>query len=144
MVSFLLEIITPERKAYEEEVDEVSVPTPDGTIGVLPHHEPLFSSLSDGEIKITKDKREYFLAIGGGFMEVTGTNVSILVSRAVAADELNEAELKKAEAAAKDILANKVKGTEYATAQAIFRRSLLELKVLRRHKTHHSSSIGIH
>ncbi len=144
MNTFHLEIITPERKAYEEEVDEVSVPTPDGTIGVLPHHVALFSSLSDGEIKITKDKREYFLAIGGGFMEVTGNNVSILVSRAVHADELNEAEIKKAEAAAKDILSKKIKGTEYATAQAIFRRSLLELKVLRRHKIRHSSPMGIH
>lgn len=141
---FHLEIITPERKAYEEEVDEVSVPTPDGTIGVLSHHVALFSSLSEGEIKIKKDKREFFLAIGGGFMEVSGNHVSILVSRALHADELNEAQIKKAETAAHEILTKKVKGVEYATAQAVLRRSLLELKVLRRHKTRYSSSMGIH
>lgn len=136
-MKFLLDIITPERRAYEEEVDAVSVPTPNGTIGVLAHHVPLFSSLTEGEIKITSSSREFFLAIGGGFMEVTGSRVSILVSRAVHADELNEGEIKKAQAAAKDILARKVQAADRHTAQAILRRSIIEMNVYRRSRTRH-------
>lgn len=136
-MGFLLEIITPERKAYEETVDDVNVPTGEGHIGVLGRHEPLFTILSEGEIKIREGNKEFFMAIGGGFMEVTKSRVSILVSRAVHAHELNEAEIKKAESRARDIIANRAPGAELITAQAILRRSLLEMKVLRRHRQRH-------
>jgi len=57
----------------------------------------LFSVLGEGEIKITTGSKELFLAIGGGFMEVEREKVSILVSRAVHADELNEHAIKEAQ-----------------------------------------------
>lgn len=138
MNKFLLEIITPQRQAFSEEVEGVIVPTTNGSIGVLPHHEPLFSSLSEGEIKITTGTKEFFLAIGGGFMEVTAEKVSILVTRAVHADELNEAEIKKAYESAKQVIANKATGEELSQAQAMMRRSVLELKTFRRRNRHSS------
>lgn len=133
-MSFLLEIITPERKAYEETVDSMNVPTAEGHIGVLAHHVPLFTLLKEGEIRISQGNKEFFLAIGGGFMEITPNLVSVLVARAVHADELNEAEIKKAQSQARDIIAKRVKGAELAAAQAILRRSILEMKVLGRHR----------
>lgn len=139
-MNFQLEIITPERTAYTEMVRAVCVPTPNGTIGVLPKHVGLFTALSEGEIKITTDSRELFLAIGGGFMEVGKEKVSILVSRAVHADELNEHAITEAQQYAKEVIARKVKGEEFAAAQAVLRRSLLEMKVIRRKRTTHSSS----
>lgn len=135
-MKFLLEIITPQRQAFSEEVEEVVVPTTNGQIGVLAHHEPLFSSLAEGEIKIKTGNKEFFLAIGGGFMEVGHDKVSILVSRAVHAHELNEVEIKKATESAKNVIARRATGDELATAQATLRRSLLELKVYRRHRQH--------
>lgn len=134
-MKFLLEIITPERKAFTEEVDMVTAPTLTGTIGILARHVPLFTSIVEGEVKIVKDNHEYYLAIGGGFMQVTKQKVTILVSRALHADELNEAEIAKAEAAAKEILAKAEKGSERSSAQALLRRSVLELKVLRHRRT---------
>ncbi len=133
-MKYLLEIVTPERAAFSREVDSVVVPTSRGSVGVLAHHVPLFSALTEGEVKITADNKEYFLAIGGGFMQVTPSKVSILVSRAYHADELNEAEIKRATDAAKTILARRVKGAELANAQGMLRRSLLEMKVLRRRR----------
>src|SRR3989344_194242 len=138
-MAFLLEIITPERKAYEETVDAVTVPTTEGYIGVLPHHIPLFTLLREEEIKIGAGSKEFFLAIGGGFMEITGSRVSILVTRAVHADELNEAEIKKAETSARDSIAKRAKGAELASAQAVLRRSVLEMKILRRR--HHRLTV---
>jgi F-type H+-transporting ATPase subunit epsilon len=140
MAKFLLEIITPQRQAFSEEVDMVVVPTTGGVVGVLAHHEPLFSSLTEGEIKISNAGKDFFLAIGGGFMEVAKDKVSILVSRAVHADELNEAEIKKAQDAAKQAITNKAKGAELLAAQALLRRSMIDLKVFRHRKPRTSIS----
>lgn len=133
-MSFLLEIVTPERVAYTDRVDAVSIPTRDGTIGVLPHHVGLFTALSEGEVKIAIAGDERYLAIGGGFMEVGREKVMILVSRAVHADELNEKAIREAQERARDIIARKALGEERAAAQAILRRSILELNVLRRYR----------
>lgn len=141
MSSFLVEIITPQRRAYEETVDAVSVPTVDGTIGVLAHHIPLFSLLAEGEIKIRRGAKDFYLAIGGGFMQVTGNRVSILVSRAFHADELNEAEIKKAQEAAHTMIATAAKGAERAAAQAMLRRSFIEMKVLHRPRHHREVNV---
>jgi F-type H+-transporting ATPase subunit epsilon len=134
MKKFLLEIVTPQRQAFSDQVDMVVVPSNAGVLGVMAHHEPLFASLADGEITIKMAGKEYYLAIGGGFMEVTRDKVVILVSRAVHADELNEAEIKKAQAAAREVIANKVQGAELLAAQAMLRRSMVDLKVFRHRK----------
>lgn len=134
MSKFLLEIITPQRQAFSETVDRVTVPSTSGIIGVLAHHEPLFSSLTEGEIKITAGEKEYFLAIGGGFMEVTRDKVIILVSRAIHANELNEAEIKKAQESAKSVISRKATAEEMAAAQAMLRRSVLDMKILHKRK----------
>ena len=134
MATFMLEIVTPQRIAFTESVEAVYAPTPAGRVGILPRHMALFTSLSEGEVKIKTPTREYFLAIGGGFMEVTRDKVSILVSRAVHADEVNVSEIEKARHAAQEAISRRVKGEELANAQAILRRSLIELRVARRHR----------
>ncbi|MEK9143181.1 MAG: ATP synthase F1 subunit epsilon [Patescibacteria group bacterium] len=143
-MQFHLEIITPDRTAYTDSVHALSVPTPNGTIGVLPKHVGLFTVLGEGEIKITTGTKELFLAIGGGFMEVGREKVSILVSRAVHADELNEREIKEAQERARSIIVNNSKGEELAAAQAILRRSILEMNVIRRHRSRQTSPLGSH
>lgn len=143
-MQFLLDIVTPERTAYSDSVNALSVPTPNGTIGVLPKHVGLFTVLGQGEIKISTGPKDLFLAIGGGFMQVSREKVSILVSRAVHADELNEKAILEAQAAARTILASQVKGEELAAAQSILRRSVLEMKVMRRHRSKPPSQFGSH
>lgn len=141
-MNFLLEIITPDRTAYTDSVRAVSVPTPEGTIGVLPKHVRLFTVLTEGEIKITTAGRDLFLAIGGGFMEVDKDRVSVLVSRAVHADELNEQAIKEAQQRARDDIAGLAKGEELALAQVVLRRSTIEMNVIRRHRKHKPSPFG--
>lgn len=143
-MQFLLDIVTPERTAYTDTVQAVSVPTPNGTIGVLPKHVGLFSVLGEGEIKISTGSKDLYLAIGGGFMEVTKEKVSILVSRAVHADELNEKAITEAQVRAKQIVTSNVKGEELVAAQAILRRSVLEMKVIRRNRSRQTSPLGSH
>lgn len=132
-----LEIITPEKIAYTDDVDMVIVPSAVGKLGILPKHIPLFAKLTQGELKIKKGTDEIFLSIGGGFVEVTKTKVVILVTRAVNADELTEAEIMRAKKEAEDALAREIGKDERTAALTVLRRSLLDLKVLRRRKRTH-------
>lgn len=134
MLTFSLEIITPEKIAFTDEVDMVTAPTTSGVIGILAHHEPLFTRLTEGEVKITKKAEEYFLAIGSGFMEVAGEKVVILVTSAFHADEINEQEVLSAQKRAEEALNAKPSGSALIEAQALFQRSMIALKVLRRRK----------
>ena len=129
-----LEIITPERIAYTDTVDMVTVPSVMGTMGVLPKHIPLFAQLQEGELKIKKGSEDYFLSIGGGFIEVTKEKVIVLVTRAVNAKELNEKEILEAKQRAEEALKEKPTGEVFIAAQTLLRQTLVDLKILRRRR----------
>lgn len=134
MATFLLEIATPERIAYAEEVDMVVVPGVEGQMGILPHHIPLYAQLQEGEVKINKGVEEIFLAIGGGFIEVSKQKVIILVTKAVHADELNEKEILEAKERAERILKEEPEGENRLAMEQLLRSTLVDLKLLQRRK----------
>lgn len=80
-----LEILTPERKLYSDDVYGVQLPGIDGLFEVLQHHAPMVSALKPGTIKVLVDKQNTSLfEIQTGFVEVLKDNVTILVEGAVA------------------------------------------------------------
>lgn len=130
-----LEIITPERIVYLGEVDSVVVPGPEGELGILPHHTPLFTQIKPGEIKIKKGNQEFFLAVTGGFLDVApGSKVSILADYAVRSEEVEVARAEEAKKRAEELMKAKKSKQEFVVAEAELRRALLELKVARRRK----------
>lgn len=137
MKTFLLEIITPERIAYTGPVEMVTASSVSGEIGILAGHVPLFSQLKEGEVKITKNGEEAYLAIGGGFLEVTPQKTTILVTSAYHADEINEKEVLEAKKRAEEILAAKPEGSTFIEAQTQFNRAMIAMKVMNRKKTHY-------
>src|SRR5437764_7664 len=70
-----LEVITPERRVYEDDVDMVIAPGSEGYLGILPHHAPLFTTLGPGEFRAKKGGVEEAPAVFGGFMDVRGSRV---------------------------------------------------------------------
>lgn len=130
MTSFQLDIVTPEKIAYAGHVEMVTVHSSTGVIGILAHHVPLFSRLIEGELVIRKGKEETYFAIGGGFVHVTTEKVTILVTSASHADEINEAEVLSAKKRAEEALKGKSADVELIEAEAAFRRSVIALKVL--------------
>lgn len=129
-----LEIITPEKVAFTDEVDMVVAPSTMGTIGILPKHIPLFASLVEGEVKIKKGEEEYYLAIGGGFVQVTKTKVVVLVTRAVNSDELNEEEILRAKNEAESKLKQVSGKGEREEVMSALRQTILDLKLINRRK----------
>lgn len=129
-----LEIVTPEQVAYTDDVDLVSVPSVEGRLGILPKHVPLFAQLTEGELKIKKGNEEFFLSIGGGFVEVTREKVIILVTRAVNAEALNEVEILKAKQSAEEALNHPVSRDAAQAAEVMLRQTIVDLKILQRRK----------
>ncbi len=85
-----LEIVSPERRAYADEVDMVIVPGADGELGILPHHTQLISALGIGELRIKKGGTEQILLISGGFVEVRPDKVVVMADLAEHSDEIDE------------------------------------------------------
>ncbi len=129
-----LSIITPQKIVYEDAVDEVIVPTVEGEIGILPHHVNLFSLLKEGIVTIKKDKKEDSLAIGGGYVQTDGHVIKILVSHAFGQHEIDVAQAQKAIDDAQKVLSGSKDAITRKEADAILRRSLINLKLIKRRK----------
>ena len=84
-----LEIVTPEKRVLDADVDSVTVPTASGEAGILQSHAPLVSALKPGVLSYAVKGATDKLAISGGFVEVNSDLVSVLVDRAEAPDEID-------------------------------------------------------
>jgi F-type H+-transporting ATPase subunit epsilon len=129
-----LEIVTPEAKIYSEDVELVTLPASEGEMGVYPMHVPLMTQVNSGELVVRKDGQDHFLAIGEGFVEITGDHVAVLTDMAMKADDIDEAQAEQARKRAEARLAEKLSDEEQATVQASLMHSLAQLKVKRRHR----------
>ena len=87
-----------------------------------------------GEIIVRKDGHDTFLAVGGGFVEVTATHVAILTDLAVQADKIDEAKAEEARQRAEARLHEKLSDEEVASINASLARSLVQLRVKRRRR----------
>ena len=127
-----LEIVTPEAKVYSEDVDMVTLPASEGEMGVYPTHVPLMTQVNAGELVVRKNGQDHFLAVGDGFVEITGDHVAVLTDMAMKADDIDETKAEEARKRAEARLAEKLGAEEQATVQAALLHSLAQLKVKRR------------
>ncbi len=134
MATLKLEIVTPESKVYSEDVDMVTLPGVEGEMGIFPMHVPLMTQLTSGEVSVRKGGQDYFLAVGDGFVEVTGDRVSILTDMAIKAENIDEAKAEEARRRAEARLSEKLDEEQVAAVNAALANSLAQLKVKRRQK----------
>lgn len=100
--SISFEIVTPEGLKFQEEIYQVSLPTPQGYIGILPNHIPLITIITPGVITIDRhpgldefEKKER-LATAGGFIQIDGKRVRLLADTADRAEDIDEAKAREA------------------------------------------------
>jgi F-type H+-transporting ATPase subunit epsilon len=103
----------------------------DGQMGILPQHMPLMTQLVAGEITVRKNGENIHLAVGDGFVQVTGDKISILTDMAIRAENIDEAKAEEARQRAEARLAEKITDEEAASAGAALAHSLAQLKVKR-------------
>jgi F-type H+-transporting ATPase subunit epsilon len=132
MATLKLEIVTPERKIYSEDVDMVTLPGSEGELGVYPKHVPLLTTLKPGELRVMQNGRETAMAIGEGFVEIKTDSVSVLTDMALEAEKIDisaaEAAVERAQAAMKEDQTPE----QVAAIQASLQKALAQLHVKRR------------
>ena len=101
---FDLTIVTPDGLAYQGSVERVVLPGSEGDFGVLASHERFLSSLRVGEIEIRTAEDTLYAAIAGGFAEVDGDAVSVLVDSCELEHEIDAARADAALIAAQQAL----------------------------------------
>src|ERR1700746_1252509 len=130
-----LEIVTPDAQVFSEDVEMVTLPGVEGEMGIYPQHVPLMTQIVAGEIIARKGGQDYFLAIGEGFVEVTGDHVSILADMAIRAENIDEARAEEARRRGEGRLAEHLDDEQTAAVAASLSHAVAQLKVKRsRHK----------
>src|SRR5215203_7358717 len=126
-----LEIVTPEKLAYQDEVDSVVLPGSEGELGVLPHHAPLVSTLGAGELRLRKGGQEESFAIVGGFLQVLPDRVVVMAETADMASEIDLEKAQEARRQAEQALEGAAPTDEanLAAARAALQQALLRIRV---------------
>ena len=130
-----LEIVSPERRAYEDEVDMVVVPGIDGQLGILPHHTRLLSALGTGELRIKKAGTEQIMLISGGFVEVRPDRVIVMADLAEHSDEIDEAKAVEARKRAQAELEQVRDPVDIARVRAALQTALLRERIATRRRS---------
>lgn len=140
MARIFLEIITPDRVVVSEEVDIVTAPGVAGEFGVLANHAPMVAAIKIGALRYRVGDKEEWVAVSGGFCEVSGNKITFLVEAAEKAYEIDvERALRAKERAEKRLqeYQAKVEHIDHVRARAALQRALTRLAVAERVKSGH-------
>ena len=125
-----LAILSPEKDFFEGEVNEVVFYTPEGSLGVMPGHAPLFAAVSEGILEILSDGQWRTAAVGQGFCEIGYHQAEFYLDTAEWADEIDINRAKEALDRAEHRLHNTLSKQDYLRTQASMSRALARLKAV--------------
>jgi F-type H+-transporting ATPase subunit epsilon len=130
------DIVSQDHALFSGEVDIVVAPGSEGEMGILPNHTPLLTTLNYGILSVRLGTEEHAFTIGGGIMEVTPHQVTVLADVAESVDELDESRAEQARERAETMLRQQptTDPEAYLKAQAALRRSQLRLHAIRKYR----------
>jgi F-type H+-transporting ATPase subunit epsilon len=129
-----LEIVTPESRVYSDTIDTVVIPTVEGEIGILPGHIPLLTQVESGELRVTKNGKINYLAVGKGFAQILGDTVSVLAESAITEEKIDERAVDEAMRRAEEALRGRqtMDAGEVERLEGVVRFAVAQLGVKRR------------
>lgn len=130
MSTFSLELVTPTKVLDEGQVEHIRCPGLDGYFGVMANHRDAIIALGIGEVKVTQNKKDHYLAVSGGFAEITKETVELLLETFERVEEIDAARAKSSLQRAQD--RKEVKEIDTARNEASLLRALIRLKVSKR------------
>lgn len=104
-MSLVVRVVAPDKTVWDDEAEEVILPSTTGQLGILGGHAPLLTALDTGVLRVrsTEGAKEWTaIALTGGFAEVDEDEVTILVNGAERGDSIDQAEAEKAYAEAQE------------------------------------------
>lgn len=132
-----LDIVTPEKKIFSGEVDNVYFPASEGEMGVLEMHVALVTGMVPGELRYLQEGKVNELAVGEGFVEVTGHKVTVLTDLALGDEQIDENKVEEAMRRAEEALSkidHSENSEEVAVIQATIAKSLAQLHLKRKRR----------
>ena len=130
MAIIRLEVVTPEKMIFSDDVDMILAWGVEGQLGILPHHAPLMTMLQPGDLVFRKAGKEESLVISGGFLEVRPDKVVVLADACERAEEIDVARAEAAKERAQKALRTATREVDAAAAEAALRRSLARIKAV--------------
>ncbi len=129
-------VVTPERQLLRETVVEVTVPGPEGALGILPGHAPLMTELGIGELsyRTATSPQPISLSIVRGFAEVLPDRVTMLAETAERAEEIDLNRAEAAKARAEKRLASTDANIDWDRATVALQRAIIRIHVARKHR----------
>lgn len=124
-----LEVITPEKLALREVVDEIVAPGANGELGILPEHAPLISQLKTGVLSYRRGTERKQLFVSGGFLEVLPDKVSVLADVAEKSEEIDLARAQRAREKAEQTINSRGEGTDFQSAELKLERALVRIQL---------------
>lgn len=127
MATVQLDIVTPDRVAYSNEIDMLVATAIDGDIGILPGHTPLVTGLIPNVLKVHEGDRELHISVSDGFMEVKPEKINVVVRTAEFPEEIDIERAKSAKERAEDRLENDGERVNDARARSSLERALARI-----------------
>lgn len=121
-----LDIVTPEKVVFSEEVEFVVAPGVEGELGILPAHAPLVSALKIGVLRVQNGGENIKMAVTGGFVEVKNSRVVVLADTAERADEIDIERAEAAKQRAEERISSSTPDVDLARAELALQRSLIK------------------
>lgn len=137
MDRFRLQFMASDHMVYEGDAESATIPTTEGSVGVLAHHANLIMAVVPGNIEYVpageaaKDaglSGRQVVVVSDGLLKVENGEVMILVDTAESPDEIDEARAKRAEQKAKEDLKRANTNRDIAYASAELSRAMSRMK----------------
>jgi F-type H+-transporting ATPase subunit epsilon len=117
-----------------EEVELVVAPTVEGEIGILPHHTPLMTMLSPGELRARQGDQDIELVVTGGFLEVRPDQVIVLADASERAEDIDLVRAEEARKRAQEQLARRDTDVDKTAVEAALRRAIARIEIAQKYK----------
>jgi F-type H+-transporting ATPase subunit epsilon len=127
--TFMLEIVTPEKILFKDEVEFMVAPAVDGEIGVMRNHAPLVAALKIGVLRYKDSKgSEKIVAVSGGFMEIIDNTGRILAETAELGEHIDVLRAKAARERAERRLAQRDETINAIRAEQALKRAIARIR----------------
>ncbi|MBI4376592.1 MAG: F0F1 ATP synthase subunit epsilon [Elusimicrobia bacterium] len=135
MPTLTLEMVTPEKAAFQSQAEFVVLPAWEGEMGVLPEHAPFLVQLRPGEVRVTESGQVRRFAVSGGFAEIKNNKVALFAETAELAEQIDEERARQAlEKAKAESVRKDLDSLTLAAAEAAMRRAQVRLMVSERRR----------
>ncbi len=89
-MTLTVRVITPDKTVWDQDAQEVILPSGSGQLGILTDHAPLLTNLDIGVLRVRTDKDWKSIAVMGGFAEVENNEVKVLVNGAELGESIDK------------------------------------------------------